>query len=340
MGTKTYTNDSNMVKQWMLDSKDHKTTTSVLGFRITGFRAYRQSTCEYDVKGKPWGMALTPEDMAENLITFFDDGTKIRLDVLKKYIERLEVLLEWYSQQNIIKIYSSSLLFVYDSDNPSPDAATVHMIDFAHVKRIEDPEGRDTRYCIGLRNLIDIFQTIHETHSLTIGTTLLRPGTSTPDVKSPRKKEKEKDKEKDKESKKRDGKVSDSYSSTQASNSSTPLLDIPTDSDVKVKTRKRASSKSSLGDVTPHSETPTPTMEGVAASEKVERSPKAPRSPRSPRTNASTVSDGTATPTKLDQNGEGTPTTKRAKKHKTTRESPPDATPITVTIVQDEVESV
>jgi hypothetical protein len=163
MGTKTFTSDSNVLKQWMLEHKDHKTTTSTLGFRVTGFRSFKRPSNEYDVKGKPWGMALTPEDITENLVTFFHDGEKVRTDVIKKYIDRLEVLFPWYSEQNIIKIYSSSLLFVYDSEG-DVSLADVHMIDFAHVKRIEDPNGRDHGYIAGLRNLIDIFKQMLQNH--------------------------------------------------------------------------------------------------------------------------------------------------------------------------------
>lgn len=164
MGTKTYTTDSNFLKQWLLESKDSKTTTQALGFRVTGFRSYKKISGDYDVKGKPWGMALTPADISDNLATFFNDGECLRLDVLNKYIERLEVLLPWYSQQNLIKIYSSSLLFVYDSEG-DVGAATVHMIDFAHVQKIETPEDRDYGYIAGLKNLIDLFKQIRDAHT-------------------------------------------------------------------------------------------------------------------------------------------------------------------------------
>lgn len=159
MGTKTYTSDSNMIKKWMLESKDQKTTTASLGFRVTGFRSFKRPSGEFDVKGRPWGMALTPDDIVENLSTFFDDGERSRLDVLEKYIARLEILLPWYSEQSMIKIFSSSLLFVYDSDGDA-NMADVHMIDFAHVKRIESPDDRDHGYVAGLTRLIDIFKQI------------------------------------------------------------------------------------------------------------------------------------------------------------------------------------
>ena len=161
MGTKTYTSDSNVIKKWMLENKDSKTTTASLGFRVTGFRSFKRPSGEYDVKGRPWGMALTPDDIVENLSNFFDDGERSRLDVLEKYISRLEVLLLWYSEQNIIKMFSSSLLFVYDSEG-DVDLADVHMIDFAHVKRIESPDDRDHGYISGLANLISIFKQIRE----------------------------------------------------------------------------------------------------------------------------------------------------------------------------------
>lgn len=352
MGTKTYTNDSNMLKQWMLDSKDHKTTTSVMGFRVTGFRTYRQTTSEYDVKGKPWGMALTPEDMADNLATFFDDGTRIRLDILKKYIDRLEVLLPWYAEQNIIKIYSSSLLFVYDSDGPV-ESATVHMIDFAHVKRIEKPDGRDARYCVGLRNLIDVFKKILDTHSQTNAQTLLPPGATTSlDVKSPRKKDKEK-----KDSKKRETKDADSHANNGSASSSsnanasltssgtlaTPSNGASNDASSSAapepeakpsKSRKRAGSKTSTPESNSNEASSAPEApEKQEKPEKAERSPKLPKSPRSPRVPTPSASDeASPSPSKLEPNGDGTPVLKKSKKNKAPKEGSDSPTVVSIPV--------
>jgi len=89
---------------------------------------------------------------------------EIRLDVLSFVIERLEVLHKWMSKQNVWRMYSSSLLFVYEGDKSvqSPHVkADLRMIDFAHVFEIKEKAGKDTGYGMGLTKLIQTLKNFH-----------------------------------------------------------------------------------------------------------------------------------------------------------------------------------
>jgi len=89
---------------------------------------------------------------------------EIRLDVLSYVIERLEVLHKWMSKQNVWRMYSSSLLFVYEGDKSfqSPHVkADLRMIDFAHVFEIKEKAGKDTGYLMGLTKLIQTLKNFH-----------------------------------------------------------------------------------------------------------------------------------------------------------------------------------
>jgi len=76
----------------------------------------------------------------------------------------LKTLLDVIEKQVAKRFYSSSLLFLYEgewgSDNLDPQI-DVRMIDFAHTFPREPEEPNDDGYIFGLKNLINILETIH-----------------------------------------------------------------------------------------------------------------------------------------------------------------------------------
>jgi hypothetical protein len=67
---------------------------------------------------------------------------------------------QWAIKQTSLKFYGSSLLFIYDGSNLDAEVG-FRMVDFAHVFPIED-RSHDEGLIIGLKNLINYFQTILE----------------------------------------------------------------------------------------------------------------------------------------------------------------------------------
>eukprot|EP01122_Echinamoeba_exundans_P011277 TRINITY_DN442_c0_g1_i2.p1 TRINITY_DN442_c0_g1~~TRINITY_DN442_c0_g1_i2.p1 ORF type:complete len:192 (+),score=21.76 TRINITY_DN442_c0_g1_i2:472-1047(+) len=164
MGTQTWTDDAFYLKRLQLESRDSTTTTAKLGFRITGFRVYRKDKSSFDVRDKDSCGQVTESTAEHFLQDFFQDGSRFRVDVLTFYIRRLRELMSWFREQSRISFYSSSLLFVYDSETERVD---LRMIDFAHVKLVENNAlHRDIGYIVGLENLIRIFRSIRRRHRL------------------------------------------------------------------------------------------------------------------------------------------------------------------------------
>ncbi len=99
--------------------------------------------------------------MESSLLKFFDNGEHKRVDILPHCIAKLKELQKWFDEQRELRycnrwidiynfdskilfislliltyrIYSSSLLFLYDGDVNNSNS-TVKMIDFAHVHEV------------------------------------------------------------------------------------------------------------------------------------------------------------------------------------------------------------
>ena len=88
-----------------------------IGFRICGFKVYDSLAQSYHRVGKKFGRSLTPDLVSHGLAAFFYNGMgHLRLDVLEKLVQKLELLLQWLLKQNKWHFYCSSLLITYDAE--------------------------------------------------------------------------------------------------------------------------------------------------------------------------------------------------------------------------------
>jgi len=156
MGTQSFGEDAKEEKKAGMIAKDNQTTTVVLGQRITGFRTWKIPKGEYLKLGKDVTKTISPDTYLHNLREFFDNGEGVRKDVVGIYLEELKKFLTWQEHQSSIRVYSSSLLFVYDAQNKAPNGS-VKWIDFAHVFDIKDG-GHDEGFLVGLRKLVHYFE--------------------------------------------------------------------------------------------------------------------------------------------------------------------------------------
>eukprot|EP01038_Epipyxis_sp_PR26KG_P004750 gene4750-6662_t len=141
-----------------------------IGFRITGFKVYQSDIHQYISVDKIFGRSLAPQHVQAGLGVFFFDGNIIRIDAIKKIIEKLETFLVWMSSQHEYFFYCTSLLVIYDSLQSLNNKVRTHsrntiaqdpsltMIDFAHVVKNEEMIGHDEGYIYGLKKLL---QTLH-----------------------------------------------------------------------------------------------------------------------------------------------------------------------------------
>jgi len=153
IGLKTAGEDASPEKRERMGKKDRLTTTVSLGFRLTGARSYNYFTNEYIERDKDYGRVLTAEQMPFVLREFFYDGKSLRKSVVEKFIKEIQKVQLWMQSQRQFKIYSGSLLFVYDADPNSTIQPRLRMIDFAHA--IPSYDGKpDESYLTGISNLL------------------------------------------------------------------------------------------------------------------------------------------------------------------------------------------
>mmetsp|Transcript_14363 Transcript_14363/g.15922 ORF Transcript_14363/g.15922 Transcript_14363/m.15922 type:complete len:249 (-) Transcript_14363:48-794(-) len=160
MGTSSAGPDAKGDKRKRMEAKDAQTTTTSLGIRISGLRSYILDKDDYDSRDKPWGKKVTDKTMKESLTLFFNNGKTIRKDVIKMFLEQLKPVQEFFERQSKIKVFSSSILFVYDGASKDP-VGRLRIIDMAHVFPITD-KSKDEGYRVGMKNLIDVFTQIAE----------------------------------------------------------------------------------------------------------------------------------------------------------------------------------
>ncbi len=77
-----------------------------------------------------------------------------RVDVIPKFVKRLEELIAWFTEQETFLFLSSSVLLMYEGEGGNAD---VKMIDFAHSF---PASKRDETYLFGLQNLRDTLKAL------------------------------------------------------------------------------------------------------------------------------------------------------------------------------------
>jgi len=167
MGTCSAGDDASPEKRESMIKKDANSTTQVMGVRITGAKVYNNITKESTQYTKSWGRKVTEETFTESLTKYFDNGDRIRYDIVNNLRQKLQPFQDWMSNQSKLRFYSSSLLFVYDADtsertdkHPAGEVFFC-MIDFAHVSPITEPNGHDDGYILGLKNLMKSLDSIY-----------------------------------------------------------------------------------------------------------------------------------------------------------------------------------
>jgi len=187
MGVCTAAPDRPGKKQASFAAKDKKTTTGSIGARVCGLRVYQVKSGQFKSKNKHWGKDLAFGEFAPAIERFFNNGERVRRGLAKKFLEKLQPILEMMEGRGRFRFYASSILFIYegweghagqkDGAEGDEDGLTeeeialqgsnvdrqtlvdVRMIDFAHVFPL-GPEERDESYLSGLRNLMAIMQGI------------------------------------------------------------------------------------------------------------------------------------------------------------------------------------
>mmetsp|Transcript_16124 Transcript_16124/g.33227 ORF Transcript_16124/g.33227 Transcript_16124/m.33227 type:complete len:149 (-) Transcript_16124:94-540(-) len=139
-------------KKAAMREKDLATTTHDLGVRIVGMKYFDSEKGDFVKHDKPWGKALTKQNIQQSLLSFFNSEASKNVTV-PAVVEKLREIEAVMEKQQKVRIYSSSILIAYDSAEDSDYKPRVRMIDFAHVHDITDG-GHDEGYITGIKNFI------------------------------------------------------------------------------------------------------------------------------------------------------------------------------------------
>ena len=136
LGARLWADDAPPAKRARLDKAAEETTSKPLGFRIAGMKTYRERDSAvhvdmdadgYRVYDKNYGRSLNADTVHQGFEEFFllttaSKATGSLRKVIRRFVDDLQAMAEAIEHEES-RMYSASLLFVYEGNGPALDEA-------------------------------------------------------------------------------------------------------------------------------------------------------------------------------------------------------------------------
>ncbi|KAG4304024.1 hypothetical protein PORY_002547 [Pneumocystis oryctolagi] len=172
LGARLWDDDASPEKRERLDWVSKHTTSGCLGFRISAMQKWSASDGTYQTYSREWGKSLTSATVGTGLRTFFSG--------VETFEQRNRIVCEWIDSlsqiQDVlckteVRLYSSSLFFVYESDPVSlarrmgKDSAECVVQDSSHGACTDDSTSDNSNHIDNVLSTVSVCRLIDFAHA-------------------------------------------------------------------------------------------------------------------------------------------------------------------------------